>query len=49
MDAYELLCFLAKRPEAKIAVVEGDDYENKKHQLAVYISADGEVVIQYWD
>lgn len=49
MDAYELLCFLAKRPDAKVVVAEGDDCENKKRRLAVYVSADGEVVIQYWD
>lgn len=49
MTAYELLCFLTKHPDAQVAIVEGDDYENKKRKLSVYISTDGEVVIQYWD
>ena len=49
MTAYELLCFLAKRPDAKVAIIEGEDYENKKCRLSVYVSAENEIVIQIWD
>lgn len=49
MTAYELLCFLREHPNAKVVVIEGDDRENKKRLLESYFSADGEVVIQYWD
>ena len=49
MTAYELLCFLAKHPDAKVAIVENEDYENKKRRLSSYVSAENEVVIQFWD
>lgn len=35
--------------DAPVAVMEGDDFENKKTILSTYMSQDGEFVIQYWD
>jgi hypothetical protein len=35
--------------DAPIAVVEGDDYEHKYTVLSEYYSANGEVVIQFWN
>ena len=49
MNARELIAMLEKHPDAPVAVMAGDDYQNKKRLLSVYYSADGEMVIEYWD
>lgn len=50
MKACELIARLAQNPNAEVVVLEGDDdHEHKRRMISVYISAESEAVIQYWD
>lgn len=49
MRASGLMEILALRPDADIAVIEGDDYGHKHKRLSLYVSSEGEIIIQYWD
>lgn len=51
ITAKDLIELLEHAPEdAPVVVLEGDDdHDHKKTQLSPYISAQGEVVIQFWN
>ena len=34
--------------DSPVVIIRGDDYADKKTELTVYSSLDGEVVIQFW-
>lgn len=50
MTVMELMQILERVPkDARIAVVEGDDCQNKHNVVSPYFSVDGELVIQFWN
>lgn len=51
ITAKDLKELLDRVPDtAPVVVIEGDDdYEHKKTQLSPYVSAEGEIVIQFWN
>lgn len=52
MTVRELICSvmnLTENPKEPVVIVEGEDYEHKRRRLSVYRSADGEIVLEFWD
>lgn len=49
MKAKELIEILKQYPDTEVAVIENEDYENKKTDLSVYVDTENRVVIQFWD
>lgn len=49
MKVKELIEILKQYPDADVAVIENEDYGDKKTELSVYADMDNRVVIQFWD
>ena len=49
MKVKELIEILKQYPAAEVAVIENEDYENKRTELSVYVDTENRVVIQFWD
>lgn len=49
MKVKELIEFLKQYPDAEVAVIKNEDYENKKTELSVYADKENRVVIQFWN